>query len=242
MTRHPTARRVHRQESAPDDVFVAGVLETTAWAQKHRRTLIIGGIIAVILVVGTVLFVKSRADRRDQAALQLSQVRAVALSGNTQLATRELEQFVERFGSTPSGAEARLLLGRAYVEGGQHAQAIEAVQPISRDLDSDAGVNAAMLQAIAHELAGSPQDAERIYLRVGDNARFLYQRQDALENAARLRLQREDFAGAAQLYDRLVDMTPENTGERQILEMRAGEAHTLARAGGQPAAAQPAGN
>jgi predicted negative regulator of RcsB-dependent stress response len=232
MTRHPTARRVHREDSSPDDAFIAGVLETSAWARQHSRLLIIGGIIAAVVVIGLVLFVKNRADRRAEAELQLSQARAVALSGNSQLAVRELEQFLLRFDGTPAAREARLLLGGAYIQAGQPQQAIEATQPVVRNLNTDMGVNAAMLQAAAYEQAGNTDEAERLYMRVGEDAGYLFQRQTGLENAARLRLQNDDFAGAAALYERLVEITPETAGERQIFEMRAGEARTLAATAG----------
>jgi hypothetical protein len=104
-TRHPTARRVHRPETQPDDAFVAGVLETTAWARKHQRILIIGGIAAAVLVTALVLWLTNRASTRERAATEISQVRAVALSGNAPLAIRELEQFVARYGRTPAGQE-----------------------------------------------------------------------------------------------------------------------------------------
>ena len=96
MTRHPTARRVHRQDAAPDDAFIAGVLETTAWAKQHQRTLIIGGIIAAVLIVSAVIYVTNRSERRAEAVLQLNQVRSVALSGNAPLAIRELEQYLAK--------------------------------------------------------------------------------------------------------------------------------------------------
>lgn len=230
MTRHPTARRVHRQDAAPDDAFIAGVLETTAWAQQHRRSLIIGGIVAAVLITAGVLYVMNRSERRAEAALQLNQVRAVALSGNAPLAIRELEQYLSRFDGTPAAGEARLLLARAYLEAGQPQQAIEAAQPLARDIRSDLGANAALLQATAHEAAENVQQAEALYLRIGEDARFLFERQNGFENAARIRLQNDNPAGAAELYERLVEMTPETAGERQIFEMRAGEARALAAA------------
>jgi predicted negative regulator of RcsB-dependent stress response len=236
MTRHPTARRVHRQDAAPDDAFIAGVLETTAWAKQHQRTLIIGGIIAAVLIISAVIYITNRSERRAEAVLQLNQVRSVALSGNAPLAIRELEQYLARFDGTPAAGEARLLLGRAYLESGQPQQAIDAVQPLVRRVDSDLGSNAALLQATAHETAGNVAQAEALYLRVGDDARFLFQRQNGVENAARLRLQNENPAGAAELYDRLVEMTPETAQERQIFQMRAGEARALAGANGAAAA------
>lgn len=239
MTRNPTARRVHR-DPAPDDVFVARVLETSAWAKQNSRTLVIGGIITAVVVVGLLYFVTSRRAERAQAATQLTQVRAVALSGNSQLSVRELEQFLARFGGTPSADEARLLLGRAYLEMGQARQAIDAVESLADDLDSGLGVNAALLTASAHEASQEPHLAEQIYLALADEAEYLFQRQDALDNAARIRLQRGDAAGAAELYQRLLDITPLNNTERPIFELRLGEAQALAAlGGGNPNAAVP---
>lgn len=234
MTRHPSARRVHRQDAEPDDVFVAGVLESTAWAKQHGRKLIIGGIVAAVLITAIVLVIKNRADRRAAAELQLNQVRAVALSGNSPLAIRELEQYVATFDGTPSADEARLMLARAYMDTREYTSAIESVQSVSDDLDTDAGVNAAFLEAAAHEAAGSIELAESTLMRVADDARFLFQRQEALENAARIRMQRGDAEGAVELYERLIDITPPGAPERDIFMMRAGEARTMAATGASP--------
>ncbi|HEX6309190.1 MAG TPA: tetratricopeptide repeat protein [Longimicrobiales bacterium] len=238
MTRHPTARRVHR-EAAPDDVFVARVLETSAWAKQHRRTLIIAGIVTAVVVVGLIYGISSRRAQNARAATQLTQVRALAMSGNAQLAIRDLEQFVESYGGTPSGDEGRLLLARTYLEAGQNAQARQTVESVARDLDSGLGINAALLLAAAYESAQEPHRAEEVYLRVGEDARFLFQRQDALDNAARLRIQRGDVAGAVELYERLVEMTPVGNPERPVYELRLGEARALAATGASTAGAVP---
>jgi hypothetical protein len=227
MTRHPTARRVHK-EAAPDDAFVAGVLETTVWAKRHQRTLIIGGIIAAVLLTALVLFLNQRNTQRNRAAAELSQVRSVALSGNTALAIRDLEQFVGQYGNTPSGTEARLLLARAYLEDGQIQPAIRTAERLARNVGTDLGSNAAMLIGVAHELAGEHRRAEESYLRVGAGARFLFQRQEALDHAARVRTLRGDLDGAVQLYERILTMTPEESAERQFFELRLGEARSLA--------------
>ncbi|MGH7448567.1 MAG: tetratricopeptide repeat protein [Longimicrobiales bacterium] len=240
MTRHPTARRVHRQDSAPDDVFVARVLETSAWAKHNSRRLVVGGIVAAVVVLGLLYFFTSRQNERTQAATQLTQVRAVALSGNNQLAVRELEQFLARFGGTPAADEARLMLGRAYLESGQVQLAQDAVQPLARNLDSGLGINAALLMANSYEAAQEPHRAEELYLRLADEAPFLFQQQDALDNAARIRLQRGDAAGAAELYQRLLDITPMSNTERPIFELRLGEAQALAAVGGATGAEVPA--
>lgn len=239
MTRHPTARRVHRQDEAPDDVFVAGVLETSAWARKNSRMLVTGGIAAAVIIIGLIYFVTTRRAEHARAATQLTQVRAVALSGNNQLAIRELEQFLSQFDGTPSADEARLMLGSAYLQAGQPVQAQDAVRPIADDVRSGLGMNAALLMATAFETAQEPHRAEEIFLRLAEDARFLFQRQDALDNAARIRLQRGDAAGAVELYERLLEMTPESASERPIFEMRLGEVRTLEAIDGNTSAAAP---
>ena len=57
----------------------------------------------------------------------------------------------------------------------------------------------------------------------------MYQVQ-ALQNAAILRSGKGDFAGAAELYRRLVEMQEEGTMDRQLYEMRLAEAEARAAA------------
>jgi tetratricopeptide (TPR) repeat protein len=114
------------------------------------------------------------------------------------------------------------------MDAGQIEQAINTAQPIARNVGSDLGVNAAMLLAAAHEATRNTQQAEETYQRVGNGGRFLFQRQEALDNLARMRLQRGDAAGAIQIYERVVSMTPEENPDRQVFEMRLGEARARA--------------
>jgi tetratricopeptide (TPR) repeat protein len=236
MTRHPTARRVHREDSTPDDAFVAGVLETSVWAQEHRKPLIIGAITVVVLVLATFLFMTTRANTRARAAEQLTTVRATALSGNNQLAIRDLEAFLRSFGGTPSAPEARLMLGRAYLDEGQPQKTIETLSGQAGDVGNIMGVNAALLVAAAHEAAQQSDRAEEVYLRIAEGARFLYQKQEALDNAARVRLERGNPAGAVELYQRLIELTPENDASRPVYELRASEARAAVTAGAPTAA------
>jgi tetratricopeptide (TPR) repeat protein len=242
MTRNPSARRVHRQSSAPDDAFIAGVLESTAWAQQHRRALIIGGVLVAAAAVAIAVTFSMRSSRNAESARRLIEVRAVALSGNNQLAIRDLEQFVSAYGGTRAANEARLMLGRAYLQEGQTQPAIDAIQKLAGDLDNILGVNGAFLLGAAHEAANQPQRAEETYLRIGDDAPYLYLQQEGLDNAARVRLQAGNAAGAAEIYERILAMTPETDQNRPVYELRLGEARTAAGAGPTTAAAPTTGS
>jgi tetratricopeptide (TPR) repeat protein len=242
-TRHPTSRRVHRPDPGTDDAFVSGVLETTAWARQHQRTLIIGGIALAVIVVALVVWMTSRSAHREQANLRLTQVRAVALSGNNEVAISELQDYLDTYGGTPVAGEARLLLGRIYLQSGQASMAADVVRPAARNAGSPLGADAAFLLAGAYEAGQEPHRAEEVYLRIAQDGRFLFQRQEGLDHAARIRMQRADAAGAVELYERLIAMTPETSPDRQIFELRLGEARAAAAAAAPPQpATTPAGN
>lgn len=237
MTRHPSARRVHRSDTSPDDAFVAGVLESTAWARQHRRALIIGAAIVVVAAVTLAVTFSWRGTREREGARRLIEVRAIAMSGNNQLAIRDLEQFLSAYGGTRAANEGRLMLARAYIQEGQTQQAIDTVEELAGELDDVLGVNAAFLLGAAYEAANQPQRAEETYLRIGENAPFLYQQQEGLDNAARVRLQAGNAAGAAQLYERVLEMTPATDQNRPVYELRLGEARAAAASGTATAAA-----
>ena len=63
---------------------------------------------------------------------------------------------------------------------------------------------------------------------MADEAELSFRKVEALGAAALLRIEAGDFAGAAQLYGRAVELTEEGSLERSVYEMRMAE--TLARA------------
>ena len=65
--------------------------------------------------------------------------------------------------------------------------------------------------------------AEQEYLKVADEARFGFEKREALERAAVLRAQRGDAAGAIELYNRAIETLPDDSPDRPIYEMRIAE-------------------
>ncbi|HEX7090213.1 MAG TPA: tetratricopeptide repeat protein [Longimicrobiales bacterium] len=226
--RHPVARRIHR-DKAEDDAFIARVLELTVWARNHSRAITVAVIVLVAAVALGIYYRNSRAAIANRATAELAQLYQTAASGNRAVAIREIESFVNRFGSASAAREGRVLLGQLHLEEGHAEQAIEALSPVAEDLDDPLGAPAALLLGAAYEAAGRSGEAERVYLRIADQARFPFQRHDALYAAARIRQDRGDYAGAVALYDRLLGLLPADAPERGIYEMRRAEA--AARAG-----------
>ncbi|MGH7554192.1 MAG: CDC27 family protein [Longimicrobiales bacterium] len=232
MARHPTARRLHqRPATTADDVFIERVLETTVWARTHQRWILIAGATALAMFL-IFLWYGNRRDRiTERAALELTVVRQTMQSGNDALAVRDLERFVESYGSTPSAPEARLMLAEAYLDSNQAQKAITATQDQANDLESHTGVAAAFLQAEAHEVLNQFQQAEAVLLRVADRASFTFQKERALDAVARIRTEHGDAAGAVQAYDRLLELMPRDNQNRIVYEMRRAEAQARATSG-----------
>jgi tetratricopeptide (TPR) repeat protein len=215
---------VPRRSTTADDVFVEGVLESTVWAKQHARSLVIS--IGVVLFAALLfLWYRSTTSRlRDTAETQLSGIRQTVLAGNAPLAVRDLENFMSSFGSTPAAEEARLLLGRAYIENKEPQKAIDLLRPHSNDHVTPIGVETAMLLGAAMEAAAQPDAAIEVYLRVADGASLVFQKQLALDAAARLRFEKGDSAGAVQLYDRILGILPRDHPDRAVYELRRAEA------------------
>ena len=227
MAKHPTARRVHRT-ATDEDAFVAGVLESGVWAKQHSRLLTFA-IVAVVVAFGAFLYIRNyRSALRDRATAELTAARQTVLQGNRQLSIRELRAFVATYGNTPSGDEARLMLAQLYVEEGQIANAVNTIKPAADDPGGPNGASAALLLGAVHEAGKQTRQAEETYLKIADEARFGFEKRDALERAALLRLQAGNAAGAAELYERAMNTLPEDNPERTVYQMRMAEV----RAGG----------
>ena len=200
---------------------------SAAWAREYRQTVTLGGIALAAVLIGTFYYVNFRGQHLEQAAVEFERVQQNVLIGDTAAAKVELAQYVQSFGDTPYAGEARLLLGLLYLETNQADEAVAALENAA-DMSDPLGLQAAILLAKAHEQAGELEQAEQLLLRVADRADLDFQVQDALTDAARLRQERGDPGGAADLYQRILDELEEAAPQRGVIELRLEEARTAA--------------
>jgi predicted negative regulator of RcsB-dependent stress response len=232
MAAQPAASR--KKPTAPassEELFAARALEFTDWARTNIR-LIVGGLVALALVVGGLIYYRMyRSAREERAAVEFANVEQTAASGNLPLATRDLQAYVKRYEGTSYGDEAALALAQLYLSQDSAAKAVAVLQGADERVDDSAiGPQAALLLGAAQQAAGKPEDAVRTYLAVADDADMKMYQVQGLQNAALIRSDRGDFAGAAELYRRLVDMQEEGSLDRQLYEMRLAEAEARAAA------------
>lgn len=234
MARHPSAHKVHRQSTEPDDAFVARLLEFSEWAKRNARIVVGAAVVVVLVIVGFLYYTSRRQHLNILAEDQLAQVRESIASGNAPLAAKDLETFLKRFSGTNSAPEARILLAQVYLDQGESHKALSLLQSFSaRDQLYD-GTQLLLLGA-AYEQAGDTTQAIQTYTGVGNNAAYDYQRREGLENAARLQMAAHHAQAAIAIYQKLVDMSKGNQQQQAVYQLRLAEART-------EAAAQPAGS
>lgn len=239
MTKKPSSSRVHRDDDVPDDAFVGTIKRIIAWGQENTRQVTIGS--AVILVIAAVaawMIIQQR-NLEASAHTRLAQVQQTVASGNTQLAIRDLQSYLDTFGSTDVADQARLTLADLLTRTGQPQQAIDALADLPSRLDAPFGLPAARLEAAALEQMGRHDDAISAYDRIAANARFPFQRREALADAARLELQYGSPEQAVDHLQRAVTTFDEGEAGRGYFEMWLAEARAQARAGQATAAPPP---
>lgn len=222
-------RSTRKKEAYEEDAFIGGILQAVAWSRDHARLLTVGGVVLIVALVAGLYYFNFQRSLQTRAAGRLSEIRQAIASDNTALAVRDLETFVQRFEGTRSAANAAILLAKLYVHEGRASDAIPLLRPIAADLDNPDGTAAALILAAAYEAAEETDLAESTYLRIAEEARFEFQRIEALADAARVRMQSGDPQGAAELYARLVTLVPESDPDHGVYQLRLAEARVTPR-------------
>lgn len=225
---HPGARRQPHKSEEQDDAFIAGVLEASSWAKRHQHMLIVLAVAATVTVAMGLYWVSYRRTVRNQAINQLESIQQTIGLAAVEDAKQQLQVFIARFGSIPQADEAVLLLARLNLETGSAPVAINVLETANLSLRTPIGLQAASLLARAYEDQGRWADAETLYLDVAGQADLKFARLEALEAAARSRFRQRDIAGAAELYQQILDDLEETDPSRGIYELRLAEMTALA--------------
>lgn len=241
MAAPPTASRARTQRSAPDDdALTVRALQFSEWARRNARWIIIG-VVAVAIAAAIFFWYRlDQAQREERAAVQFLRLEQTVQSGNAALATRDLNAFIARHEGTAEADQARIVLARLYLQQGQAAQAVPVLRPFADRMGSSpVAPQGALLLGAAQAQAGQRDAAIATFLRVAEQAPFPFERESALTEAAILREATGNFAGAAELYRRLVEAAEEGSLDRSVYEMRLAEVE--ARVGSAPAPAAAGG-
>ncbi len=223
MARHPSRTRKQEHE---DDAFIAKILQLSHWAETHRQALFIVGAILVIGAGAGLYYRNYRSSLIGEAAQSMEQIHQSLSLQDSEGAKNQLVTFLQRFDGTPYAGEARMLLGQIYLENNQPQQAQAVLEPIAESPSKPIELQAAALLGAAYEQEKRWDDAEQVYMRIADRSKLDFEVRDALANAARIKAQQGDKAGAAKLYQRILASLGPNDPDRGLYKMRVQEMDT----------------
>lgn len=198
-----------RQQNPEDvDAFLATVLRLVQWMQENTRVVAFAVVAAALAVAAGLYYQNYREDVRQQAASQLQQLQGqLQTQAPPDTLARSVQNFVDRYGDTRYGDEARLLMARIQLSNGEWEQAAGTLEPVvgAYPADSPTGYAARKLLGAAHESAGNTEQALELYGELAEGAQFPFQRNEAAADRARLLASRGDLSRAEEIYSRLVE-------------------------------------
>ena len=224
----PGARRLPHEHEEQEDAFVAKVLDVSEWTRTHREVLTLGVVVLGLAVAGGLYYWNFAQERDQRALLQLELIHNSISLDAKEDAKAMLRTFLDQFGASPHSREGVLLLARMNLETGAAPVAVSILEDEGMSLNSPLGLQAGFLLARAYEETGRWPNAEALYLDIADHAELDFQIRESLDDAARARMRQQDAAGAAELYERILDTFDGADPERGVFEMRLAEAREIA--------------
>lgn len=217
------SRTPNRPKGNADDAFTARVLEFVAWTRKNTQLAILGLVAIVVIVGGALYYLSQRSQQLTEAATQLESIQQVALTAPVPEAAAEIESYLVRFGGTPYGIEARLLLAELHLEDENPAAAIETLLEVAPAYGESLELQATFLLAVAYEEAERWDDARTAYEELMDRSEFTFQRREAGEGLARVLLAEGDSAAASDAFRALIELEEDGSPLQSYFEMRLAE-------------------
>jgi tetratricopeptide (TPR) repeat protein len=221
--KHPSTRHAPQTPHDQDDAFVAGVIDFSEWARTHRQALTLIGVAVTLLVAGGIYYVNFQRSLTIQAVNRLEDIQQTISLSAFEDAKAQLSTFLDSFEGTDQAREAVILLGRLHLESGDAPVAISVLERADLGFRDPIGIQANSLLARAYEIRGRWPEAEDTYLEVADRAEFDFQILAALNSAARARRRQQDLAGAAELYERILESFEDDDQDKGLYELRLAE-------------------
>lgn len=214
-----------------EDAFVQSATRAWTWVGENLTTFILLVAGLALVVLGSLYYVNFRASVREQAATELAALRMSGAAPETLIP--DLEAYIDRFDGTESANEARIVLGRMYLNSGQPADAIRTLEGVAAPATHPVGFAARSLRAAAEEANGDAEAALATWQALGRDARFGFQRRQASAEAARILAESGRLEEASAILSRIAAEAEaaDVPAEAGVYRIRLGEVDARMRAG-----------
>jgi tetratricopeptide (TPR) repeat protein len=172
------------------------------WFQVNSRFIGIGAVVVAVAAAGYWFYIRSQQIKTVNAERSLMQAEQSLQSGNTALATSDLQRVVGRYKGTGAGTEAAMLLAQTDYNAGKYQDGIKVLEEVSGKAGgSEAAV--ASLIGDGYSQMGKPADAAKAYERAAGSAEYDTERAYYRSKAARSYASAGNAAGARRLWEQL---------------------------------------
>src|SRR5437764_15243497 len=141
------------------------------WFQINSRFIGIGAVVVAVAAAGYWFYIRSQQIKTVNAERSLMQAEQSLQSGNTALATSDLQRVVGRYKGTGAGTEAAMLLAQTDYNAGKYQDGVKALQDI---LGKSGGSEAAVQSLIGDGYSQMAKfaDAGKAYEKAARAAEF----------------------------------------------------------------------
>ena len=195
-----------------EDKFVTFYLQAQDYLNQHARNILMGTGVVVILIVASVIFSKTRAQKEQSSSVELTKGRIEYSTGNYSAAIDILKNLIDVYGNTTSGKAGIFYLADAYFQSGNYVNAEKYFQKYLDEADNDILSPSAMSGlAACFEQEGNYEMAAQKYRESADKYSKGFQAPENYYNAARCYKLAGNVAEAKILLEKLIDQYPNST-------------------------------
>lgn len=172
------------------------------WLQVNSKLLTGAATVIAVAAVGYWFYIKNQQIKTVNAERSLMQAQQSLQSGNTALATSDLQRVVSRYKGTGAGTEAAMLLAQAYYNAGKYQEGIKVLKEVS----GKAGGSEASLQSLmgdGYSQLNKPTEAAKAYERAASTAEFATEKAYYRAKAARSYTSASNTTEAKRLWSEL---------------------------------------
>lgn len=234
------AREKRTQGIDTEDHITERALDAAAWAQRHRRVVMAGGIALVAVVAAAFYYQDFRQKLEERGSVRLQEIQIASQSADMEMIRSELRLFIDQFSGTAYANQARVVLADLELRRDSLGAAIRVLEPLAdRGGGDPLSFSAIGMIAAAYDQGGDADRSLDWYERLENEALFDYQRHDAMVEQARLHTTSGRYDEAISLYERLVEEAAEDPAGQDVYSVRLGEVRILSQFGVAPPVVLP---